>query len=184
MPTPATHHHLSAAPPSSTIALVGGGVVGVSTAWALLQRGYHVELFEEDTEVGTGATASNAGMLVPGDSVAWANPAAVITLASQLITRTQGFIRVHPKAGLRLIPWGIRFLLECLPWRVRRNVATTHRLSVYSLGLLAKLQSDLDLEFAFAQDGMTFLTHDRAAAERLATSHAVLAGRGEQLEVF
>ena len=169
---------------SRSFAVVGGGVVGVTTAWSLIQRGYRVELFESNPDIGSGATASNAGMLVPGDSVAWANPAAVVTMLSQLITRTRGFIRVHPKAGLRLIPWGLRFLLECLPWRVRRNVATTHRLSVYSLGVLDEQQRQLGLDFAYARHGMTFLTQDRDTAVRLAAAHAALSDLGERFDVF
>ncbi|WP_449279025.1 FAD-dependent oxidoreductase [Leucobacter sp. GX24907] len=164
------------------VIVVGGGVVGITTAWTLSQRGHDVALFERAEEVATEATASNAGMLVPGDSVVWASPAAVGLLARALIPSKAGFIKVRPGAGLGLIPWGLRFLRECFPSRVARNIRHAHALSAYSLLELERIIADLGQDVAFEHTGMAFIGSDSAHLERLAHDRAGLAELGEHYE--
>ncbi|MFX7941958.1 FAD-dependent oxidoreductase, partial [Acinetobacter baumannii] len=43
--------------------VIGGGVVGLTTAWALLERGHAVTLLEREPEVARGASLANGGQL-------------------------------------------------------------------------------------------------------------------------
>ena len=56
--------------------VLGGGVVGVTTAYFLAKTGHEVTLLEEKEGVGLEATAGNAGIIAPGHSFAWASPRA------------------------------------------------------------------------------------------------------------
>lgn len=170
---------MSDLPGRKRVIVIGGGVVGVTTAWALAERGHQVELFEAEAEIATQASASNAGLLVPGDSLVWGTPAAIGMLAKALLVRKKAFIRVRAGAGLRLIPWGIRFLWECLPARMRRNIAAAHALSAYSLEELERVARDIDADFAFQRNGMAFLAADREDLAALARDRAPLADAGE-----
>jgi len=49
---------------TARVAIVGGGVIGLSAAWRLARAGAHVTLIERD-RVGAGASAVAAGMLAP-----------------------------------------------------------------------------------------------------------------------
>ncbi|QJU55125.1 FAD-dependent oxidoreductase [Herbiconiux sp. KACC 21604] len=166
------------------IAVVGGGVVGVTTAWSLLRRGHSVDLYEREETAATGATASNAGLIVPGDSLVWGTPSAIGMLARSLLARKQSFIRVRAGAGPSLVPWGLRFLRECLPSRMRRNVRAAHALSSYSLDRLQELQAELGLDFSFEANGMAFLAGSPEHLAALAEERGQLAAAGERYESY
>jgi len=55
------------------VAVIGGGVVGLSTAWYLNERGIFVTIFERK-EVGAGASWGNAGQIIPTMAVPLAEP--------------------------------------------------------------------------------------------------------------
>ncbi len=56
--------------------VLGGGVVGVTTAYFLAKAGHEVTVVEEKDALGLEATAGNAGIIAPGHSFAWASPRA------------------------------------------------------------------------------------------------------------
>src|SRR5882757_9396285 len=62
--------------PERTVAVVGGGIVGLSCAWHLQRHGISVVLFERD-HVGAGASWGNAGYAAPALAVPLPEPAAV-----------------------------------------------------------------------------------------------------------
>ncbi|AKK04302.1 glycine oxidase ThiO [Corynebacterium epidermidicanis] len=54
------------------VAIVGGGIIGLSTAWVLLKRGYNVQVFDPDPA--SQASFAAAGMLAPVSEVVWDQP--------------------------------------------------------------------------------------------------------------
>lgn len=56
--------------------ILGGGVVGISTAYQLQQEGYDVTVLEKAERVAEGASFGNAGMIAPGHSFVWSSPKA------------------------------------------------------------------------------------------------------------
>lgn len=79
------------------LAVVGAGVVGVTTAYALLQDGHDVTVFEKCSTAAEGASFANAGLLAPEWMGALAHEA---FLASQSTGRPvwSGFLRRSPPA--------------------------------------------------------------------------------------
>lgn len=166
------------------IAVVGAGVVGATTALALVERGYEVTLIDANDAAGTQASAVNAGMLVPGDSTVWGNPAAVRMLVGSALPGRHSFIKVRFRAGWRLIPWGIRFLLQCFPSAERRNVRATHRLSVYSYDELEKVVAKHPIEFSHDRNGMIFLFGSAGDRDHGLRARGLLAEAGEEFRSF
>ena len=122
------------------VVVLGGGVVGVTTAYYLARDGAEVELVEGADAVGTDATAGNAGLIAPGHSFAWASPRAPAMLARSLLGK-QTAIQVRLRPEPQLLRWGVRFLRECTSERARRNTLVKLRLCQYSqrqLDLLAR----------------------------------------------
>src|SRR4030095_7102285 len=69
--------------PMKTLVL-GGGVVGVTTAYFLAKAGHEVTILEEKDGLGLEASAGNAGIIAPGHSFAWASPRAPAMLLRSL----------------------------------------------------------------------------------------------------
>ena len=58
------------------IAVVGAGMVGLSTAWFLQEHGFHVTVYER-SHVAAGSSWGNAGRLTPALTVPLPEPAAL-----------------------------------------------------------------------------------------------------------
>jgi D-amino-acid dehydrogenase len=56
------------------IAVLGGGVIGVTTAWYLAQAGHEVTIIDRQPETGMETSFANAGQVSPGMSAPWAGP--------------------------------------------------------------------------------------------------------------
>src|SRR5947207_2488568 len=54
--------------------VIGGGIVGVTSAYYLAKDGHEVTLIEREPALATLASAGNAGLIAPGHSFAWASP--------------------------------------------------------------------------------------------------------------
>src|SRR5689334_1344238 len=94
------------------VLVMGGGVIGVTTAYYLAREGHDVEVVERHPRLAHEASGGNAGLIVPGHCFSWASPEAPRMLISSLTGR-QTAIRVKPRLDPQLIGWGMRFLREC-----------------------------------------------------------------------
>lgn len=74
----------------SSVAIVGGGIIGMSTAWRLAQAGWKVTVFDQ-AEIGKEASWAGAGMLAPGGEIDAPSPLA--TLALESCALYPGFMR-------------------------------------------------------------------------------------------
>ena len=66
-------------------AVVGAGIVGVTTAWYLREHGFDVTVYESRAGAALGTSAGNAGIIAPGYVTPWAAPGMPRKLASFLL---------------------------------------------------------------------------------------------------
>ena len=64
------------------IIIIGGGLLGLATANALLDRGERVLVLDKNTEVASSASFANAGMLTPSQSTPWNSPSDIFYILS------------------------------------------------------------------------------------------------------
>jgi glycine/D-amino acid oxidase-like deaminating enzyme len=62
------------------VLVMGGGIVGVTTAYQLLQDGHEVVLLERREGIALETSWGKAGMIAPGHSFAWSSPQAPMIL--------------------------------------------------------------------------------------------------------
>jgi D-amino-acid dehydrogenase len=106
------------------IIVIGGGVVGLTSAWWLLEAGHKVTLLERAPQVGTGTSYSNGGQL----SYRYVAPladAGVPLKALQWMFQEYGPLRFKPQFDAHQWRWLAAFLANC---RVDANRQTTHKL--------------------------------------------------------
>ena len=153
------------------VAVIGAGIVGVTTAYELAADGHAVSVFERDAGVATGTSFANAGVLAPGYVTPWAAPGMPMKVLRHLFSR-HAPVRLGAGA-IGQLPWLWRWWRACrLPvhqanrGRMQRlahysrlrmqGLATTLRLEYeQSDGYLVLLRSPRDL--ALAQGGMALL---------------------------
>jgi D-amino-acid dehydrogenase len=106
------------------ITVIGGGVVGLTSAWWLLEAGHKVTLLERAPQVGTGTSFSNGGQL----SYRYVSPladAGVPLKALQWLFQEYGPLRFKPQFDAHQWRWLAAFLANC---RVDANRRTTNKL--------------------------------------------------------
>ena len=69
------------------ILVLGGGVIGVTTAWALARQGAEVTLLERQPDVAQETSFANAGQVSPGYSTPWATPGIPLKALRWLVQR-------------------------------------------------------------------------------------------------
>jgi D-amino-acid dehydrogenase len=163
--------------------VLGGGVVGVTTAYFLARAGHEVTLVEQQDALGLEATGGNAGIIAPGHSFAWASPRAPQMLW-QSLRGAETAIRVRLTADPRLYAWGLRFLRECTSARARRNTLIKLRLCQYSQSVLDELVRSEGIRYHEIRQGALYLHRDPRELEAGVKKMALLAEHGQRQEVL
>lgn len=129
--------------------VIGGGVVGLTTAWALLQRGQAVTLVEQATDVAQGASRANGGQL----SYRYVSPladAGVPLKALRWLLDPDGPLRFKPEFDRAQWSWLAAFLRNCRGPVNRRATERLLALGAYSQAAFARLQQQAQLGEAVA----------------------------------
>jgi len=111
--------------------VIGGGVVGLTTAWALAERGMQVTVVERAPAVATGASRANGGQL----SYRYVSPLAdegVPLKALRWLLDPDGPLRFKPEANAHQWQWMWAFLRACRSSVNRRTTARLLELGGYS----------------------------------------------------
>ncbi|MBC7454920.1 MAG: D-amino acid dehydrogenase [Massilia sp.] len=114
------------------VIVIGGGVIGLTSCWWLLEAGHGVTLLERETALGSAASFRNGGQL----SYRYVAPLAdqgVPLKALAWLLQADGPLRFRPEADFRQWRWLARFLANC---RADLNRTTTARL--LALGELSR----------------------------------------------
>jgi D-amino-acid dehydrogenase len=120
------------------VIVIGGGVVGLASAWWLAEAGYRVSLLERCEHVGHGASFANGGQL----SYRYVAPladAGVPLKAWQWLLQKDGPLRLRLEADPRQWRWLVQFLRNCTATANRRTAATLLKLGELSKAAMASL---------------------------------------------
>lgn len=132
------------------VVVIGGGVVGLTTAWALAERGHKVTLVEREAELASGASRANGGQL----SYRYVSPladAGVPLKALRWLLDPDGPLRFKPEARWHQWAWMLQFLRACRGPVNRRTTARLLELGAFSqasfaeFGESARLNGNIDL---------------------------------------
>jgi len=126
------------------IVVIGGGIVGLTTAWSLVERGHRVSLVEREAEVAQGASHANGGQL----SYRYVSPladAGVPIKALRWLLDPDGPLRFKPEASWQQWSWMLDFLRACSGPANRRTTARLLALGAHSQTAFARLHREAAL---------------------------------------
>jgi D-amino-acid dehydrogenase len=127
------------------VAVVGAGVIGVTTAWYLRQHGFEVTVYERRAGAALGTSAANAGIIAPGYVTPWAAPGMPSKLASYLL-KAESPIIFRPALDPAQWRWIASWLRQCTPQHYRRNRERMQRLARYSREELHRLRTQTGID--------------------------------------
>jgi D-amino-acid dehydrogenase len=165
------------------VIVLGGGVVGVTTAYQLQRDGHDVVILERNREVAAGASWGNAGMIAPGHSFVWSSPRAPIILAKSLLLRDQA-LRFRLSADPRLYAWSWGFIKECTAAKARRNTLLKHRLAAYSQTVLDSVVGEEKIAYDRSLRGILYLHRSQKALDAGVEHMKLLESDGQVIKVL
>lgn len=128
------------------IAVIGGGVIGVSTAYFLAEAGHQVIVVERLSNVAEKASFGNAGVVAPGYVMPWASPGMPGKILSSLF-KSDGPVLLKPALDRALWRWVKLWMAECELERFRINKSRMQRIALYSRDVLQQLREHYQLDY-------------------------------------
>lgn len=141
------------------VLILGAGVIGLSCAWYLLQRGFSVTLLDRG-RVGGGASHGNCGTLTPSHAAPLAMPGMIVK-ALRMMWRKDAPFRVAPRLDLELLGWMMRFAARC-NWRDFHAVNRAKAgILTHSRALIGTLIREHGLDCDFADSGTLYVFREQ-----------------------
>src|SRR5260221_11888405 len=101
------------------ILIIGGGVIGLSTAYYAARKGHSVAVVERNAAQRDGCSFGNAGMVVPSHFVPLAAPG-MVALGLKWIWNPRSPVHVKPGLNRELLARALKFWRASTPEHLRR----------------------------------------------------------------
>jgi D-amino-acid dehydrogenase len=142
------------------VVVLGGGVIGVCSAWWLRQEGHEVVVIDREAGPAQETSFANGGQISVSYAEPWANPQAPLKLLKWM-GKDDAPLLFRPQFDWRQWVWGLAFLRECLPSRLAPNIRAMVRLAQYSQETLTQMRQELGLEYHQLQRGILNFYRDQ-----------------------
>lgn len=149
---------------ASSAIVIGAGVVGVATAYALAKRGWQVTLVDAQDAPAMGTSHANGAQLSYYYTDALGSPSTLAALPS--LMRGRDGVSMRPFGGPEYLLWLAQFARNCTAGRFRENTLAVLKLGLESREAMDRLCSKHSLEFGKRVTGKLLLLHSEAAWER------------------
>jgi D-amino-acid dehydrogenase len=128
------------------VVVLGAGIIGVSTAWHLLQRGHEVTIVDRQPEAALETSYANAAQISVSYCEPWANRDAPLKALKWMFSPTAPLL-FRPQMDPAQWRWGLQFLGQCNDKAFERNVAQIVALGAYSHAALKDVVADTGIEY-------------------------------------
>ncbi|MBL0739829.1 NAD(P)/FAD-dependent oxidoreductase [Chryseolinea lacunae] len=159
------------------IAIIGGGIIGLSTAYYLQKAGHTVMVFDKGNMDDT-CSIGNAGMVVPSHIVPLAAPG-MIAKGIRWMFNSKSPFYVRPRLNGDLIKWGLKFYAHANEKHVQRSAPLLKEISMLSKQLFREMNSAKEFDFGYQEKGLLMLFQtaetekEEIEAAHLANHHGV-----------
>ena len=165
------------------IAILGGGVIGVTTAYYLARAEHEVIVIERQPAAGLETSFANAGEISPGYSSPWAAPGLPVKALKWLFMTHRPLV-IRPAFDPAMIMWGLRLLANCTSARYECNKGRMLRLAEYSRDCLRQLRKDTGIAYDERMQGTLQLFRTQRQLDGAAADVTILKRFGIEHQVL
>lgn len=142
------------------IAVIGAGIIGVTTAWELARDGHEVTVFERRIAAAEEGSFANTGIAAPGYIAPWSAPGMPFNILRHLLSRHTP-VRFSLPLSSNDLAWMWKSWRACSSETYLRNRQKLQGLARYSRARLHALSAELELEFDRGQGLLVLLRSER-----------------------
>ena len=165
------------------IIVLGGGVIGVTSAYYLARAGAEVTLVDRQGGAALETSFANAGQVSPGYSTPWAAPGIPLKALKWLFQR-HAPLAIRPDGSLFQLRWMAAMLRNCSAGRYALNKERMMRVAEYSRDCLRELRAETGLQYEQRSGGTLQVFRSQAQLDAAQRDIAVLQECGVPYELL
>ena len=158
-----------------TIAVIGGGITGVTTAYALAKRGFAVTLFERHRYAAMETSFANGGQLSASNAEVWTHWSTILKGLKWMI-KSDAPLLVNPAPTWHKLSWFAEFI-AAMP-HYERNTVETARLAVAARQHLFAWAQEEGIDFDLKKEGILHIYRDKKGFDHAGNVSKLLAKGG------
>jgi D-amino-acid dehydrogenase len=167
--------------------VLGAGIIGVSTAWHLLQAGHEVILVDRQAEAASETSFANAAQISVSYCEPWANKDAPFKALKWMFS-DEAPLLFRPQwpigAGWQQYRWGLEFLANCNDAAFERNVAQIVALGRYSHAALKDIVFQTGIDYHRLEKGIAHIFTDERAFAAATQAAELMRRHGVQRQLI
>jgi D-amino-acid dehydrogenase len=149
---------------SKDILIVGGGIIGLASAYYCAQRGHRVQIIERNGETDGNCSTGNAGLVVPSHFVPLAAPG-MVALGLKWMWNPESPFYIKPRLDRELLSWGLKFWQAATPEHVQRSAPLLRDLNLASRACFEELAALPEGDFGLVKKGLVMLCKTQHALD-------------------
>ncbi|MYL24699.1 D-amino acid dehydrogenase [Halomonas alkaliantarctica] len=157
------------------IAVIGGGITGITTAYSLLKRGFDVTVFEKNRYAAMETSFANGGQLSASNAEVW-NHWPTVSKGMRWMLRRDAPLLVNPRPSWHKLSWFAEFI-RAIP-QYADNTSETARLAIAAREHLFQWAKDEAIDFDLKRKGILHIYRDKAGFDHAARVSELLAKGG------
>jgi D-amino-acid dehydrogenase len=135
------------------IAVIGGGVIGTTTAWYLACHGHQVSVLDRQPRAGLETSFANAGQISPGYATPWAAPGIPIKAIRWMLSEHSPLVIRARHLDPSMVRFLAMMLVNCRAARYERNKERMLRIAEYSRRAFADLREETGISYDQGHSG-------------------------------
>ena len=165
------------------VLVLGGGVIGVATAYYLARAGHEVELVDRQGGPALETSFGNAGEVSPGYSSPWAGPGVPLKAIQWMLMQHSPLV-IRPLLDLAMWRWGAMLLANCTARAYALNKSRMVPIAEYSRDCLKALRAETGIAYDDRAQGTLQLFRTQKQLDGIGSDVAVLRQYGVPFEVL
>ncbi|MET0309978.1 MAG: D-amino acid dehydrogenase [Sphingomonas sp.] len=165
------------------VAVLGGGVIGVTSAWYLAEAGHEVVVIDRQPGPALETSFANAGEVSPGYASPWAAPG-IPAKALKWLFMAHAPLILRPQLDTAMLRWLFAMLRNCTAERYAVNKSRMVRLAEFSRDQLIALRQATGIAYDERMLGTIQLFREEAQMAGIAKDVDVLKADGVPFEVL
>jgi D-amino-acid dehydrogenase len=168
-------HLRSSSSSSRHVIVVGGGITGVTSAYALVREGHRVTLLEKNRYPAMETSFANGGQLSASNAEVWTHPSTLLK-GIKWMFKPDAPLLVNPKPSWHKLSWFAEFVAS-IP-KYKDNTLATARLAVAARQHLFDWAQAEGVDFDLKQQGILHIYRDQKGFDHAAQVSQLLAEGG------